>query len=132
MENFSVPVEIFSADGTRSVTIDALVDTRVCFPCLPSSLLRELGIVPDRTIQSQFPDGRIVDDEVGEVRVRLQGVDTMTVAIFGAESDPAILGHLVLTGAMLAVDPDGKRLVPARISHVSHPVLMTGANISQP
>ncbi len=132
MERFSVPIEIFSADGARSVTIDAVVDTRTCFPCLPGFLLRELGLVPDRTIQSQFPDGRVVDDEVGSVKVRLQGVDATTVAIFGAESDPAILGHLVLTGTMLAVDPDGKRLVPARISHVSHPVLMTGANLNQP
>ena len=128
VENFSVPIEVFSPDGSRSVIIDALVDTRNCFTCLPGSLLRKLGIEPVRRIESELADGSVVEYEVGQVKVKLQEIETTTVAIFGADSDLVKLGHLTLTGAMLTVDPAGTRLVPARFSRASHPVLIAAAN----
>ena len=114
MENFTVPIEIFSPDGSRSVTLDALIETRNCFSCLPGSLLRELGVIPHRQIESELADGSVVEDEIGYVKVQLQGTETTTIAVFGADSDPVKLGHYTLTGALLAVDQSEKRLVPIR------------------
>lgn len=131
MENFTCPIEIFSADGSRSVTLDAVVETRNCFSCLPGALLRELGIAPFRRIESELADGSVVEDEIGYVKVKLQGTETTTIAVFAADTDPVKLGHYTLTGAMLTVDHDGSCLVPARFSHASHPVLITGANLSE-
>ena len=114
MGNFTVPIEIFSPDGNRSVTIKALVDTRVCFTCLPSSLLHELDIVPHRQIQSELPDGSVVEDEMGEAVVKLAGVETHTIVLFNDDTSPARLGHFTLTGALLEFDPVNHRLVPVR------------------
>ena len=112
MGTFSHPIEVFSADGSRSVTVDALVDTGATYTCLPGAVLRELGIVPDRKAQAQLADGSIIDDELGEARVRLQGVVTTTIVSFAEESAPALLGAYTLEGALLAVDPVGQRLIP--------------------
>ncbi len=114
MGNFTVPVEVFAPDGNRSVTIEALVDTRICFSCLPTSLLHDLGIVPDRQIQSILPDGSVVDDEIGEAWVRVDGVQTHTMVLFDDDTGPARLGHHTLTGALLDYDPIRRRLVPVR------------------
>ena len=112
MGTFSHPIEVFSADGSRSVTVDALVDTAAAYTRLPAPLLRQLGARPSRRSQSRLPDGSWVAEEIGEVRVRLQGVELTTIAVFAAADRPARLGAYTLTGALLAVDPEGQRLVP--------------------
>ena len=116
MESLTVPLEVLSPNSNRSVTIEALVDTRVCFTCLPSSLLNDLGIVPHRQIQSILPDGSVVDDVIGEAWVKVDGVETHTIVLFNDDSAPARLGHHTLTGALLEFDPVNRRLVPVRAS----------------
>ena len=115
MGTFSHPIEVFSADGSRSVTVDALVDTGAIYTCLPAPLLRQLGAMPNRRIQSRLPDGSIVEDEIGEVRVRLQGIELTTIVVFDAADLPARLGAYTLTGAALAVDPVERRLIPTLV-----------------
>ena len=112
MGTFSHPIEVFSADGSRSITVDALVDTGSTYTCLPGVVLRELGIMPVRKVQAQLADGSVVDDELGEAKVRLQGVESTTIVIFAEEGAAARLGAYTLTGALLAVDQVGQRLVP--------------------
>lgn len=114
MGTFSHPIEVFSADGSRSVTVDALVDTGSTYTCLPGAVLRELGLAPARKIPARLVDGNVGDAEIGEVRVRLQGIELTTIVVFDAADRPARLGAYTLTGAALAVDPAGRRLVPAR------------------
>ena len=112
MGTFRHPIAVFSADGSRSITVDALVDTGVVYTRLPAPVLRQLGALPGRRSQSRLPDGSWVAEEIGEVRVRLCGVELTTIAVFAAAAAPARLGAYTLTGALLAVDPDGQRLVP--------------------
>ncbi len=112
MGTFSHPIEVFSSDGRRSMTVDALVDTGSTYTCLPGSVLRELGIFPVRRVQSKLADGSVIDDYLGEARVRLQGVESTTIVIFAEESAPALLGAYTLEGSLLVVDPVELRLVP--------------------
>ena len=112
MGTFSAPLEVISTDGSRAVTMDALVDTGSAYTCLPASLLRELGIVLYRRIRSELSDGNIVEDDLGIVSVRVRGIYTPTLAIFAAEGAPALLGAYTLEGALLAVDPVRQRLAP--------------------
>ena len=115
MGTFSHPIEVFSADGSRSVTVAALVDTGTTYTCLPGAVLRELGLAPDRKIPARLVDGSVGDDEIGEVRVRLQGIELTTIVVFDAAEMPARLGAYTLTGAALAVDPAGQRLIPTLV-----------------
>lgn len=114
MGTFSHPIEVFSVDGSRSVTVEALVDTGSTYTRLPADLLRELGVAPSRRIQFELADGNVIEDEIGEVRVRLQGIELNTIVVFAEEGAPALLGAYTLEGALLAVDPVRLRLVPSR------------------
>ncbi len=120
MGTFSCPVEIFSADGLRSETLDATVDTGSTLTCLPASLLRDLGITPHRRVESELADGSLLEDEIGNARIRVEGIEVNTLVLFAGESAPALLGAYTLEGALLAVDPVRGRLVPARILRYSH------------
>ena len=112
MGTFSCPIEIISADGTRSKTVDTLVDTGCTYTCLPATLLRELGVAPRRRIQSELADGSIVEDTIGEARIRIEGVEMTTIVVFVGEGAPTLLGAYTLEGALLVVDPVRQRLVP--------------------
>ena len=112
MGTFTYPLEVISADGSRSQTVDATVDTGSTYTCLPADLLRELGIVPFRRIRSELADGSIVEDPIGEVRVRVESIETTTIVIFADEGAPALLGAYTLEGALLVVDPVRRRLAP--------------------
>ena len=57
MGTFTYPIEVISADGSRSEPVDATVDTGSTFTCLPASLLHELGVVPYRRIRSNSRTG---------------------------------------------------------------------------
>ena len=112
MGAFSHPIEVMAADGCRSVTVDALVDAGSTYTGLPASLLHELGIIPTDRIRTELADGSIVEESVGQARIRLEGVDRYTVVVFAGEGAPALLGAYTLAGALLAVDPVGQRLRP--------------------
>ena len=119
MGTFSCQIEVISADGARSETLDALVDTGSTYTCLPAKLMHELGIVPYRRIQSELADGSIVEDDIGLVHVRVDGVYTPTIAIFADDGAPTLLGAYTLEGALLAVDPVRQRLAPTHALRMS-------------
>ncbi len=112
MGTFSCPIEVIAADGSRSETVDALVDTGSTYTCLPATLLNRLGVVPRRRIQSELADGSIVDDAIGEARIRLEGIEMTTIVVFVGEGAPTLLGAYTLEGALLVVDPVRQRLAP--------------------
>ena len=112
MGTFTYPIEVISADGSRSETVDATVDTGSTYTCLPSDLLGRLGVVPRRRIQSELADGSIVEDAVGEARVRVEGIETTTIVVFVDEAAPTLLGAYTLEGALLVVDQVRQRLAP--------------------
>ena len=114
MGTFSVPIEVIAADGSRSVPVDALVDTGSTYTCLPDTLLRDLGISPVRRIRTELADGRIVEDGIGEARVRVEGVEATTIVVFAGAGAPTLLGAYTLEGALLAVDPVEQKLYPTR------------------
>ena len=112
MATFIYPIEVISADGNRSEVVEAVVNTGSTFTCLPASLLHKLGIVPYRRIQSELPDGSIVDDDIGEAYVRVAGIERPTIVTFADENAPPVIGKYTLTGALLVVDPVQQRLAP--------------------
>lgn len=112
MGTFTYQIEVISADGSRSEMVDATVDTGSTYTCLPADLLGRLGIEPRWRIQSELADGSIVEDPVGEARVRVEGIERSTIVVFVGDGAPALLGAYTLEGALLVVDPVRQRLAP--------------------
>ena len=92
--------------------VDATVDTGSTYTCLPADLLGRLGIEPRWRIQSELADGSIVEDPIGEARVRVEGIERSTIVVFVGDGAPALLGAYTLEGALLVVDPVRQRLAP--------------------
>ena len=113
MGTFRCSLEIFSADGSRSETVEAMVDTGSTYTCLPDGLLRGLGLVPGWQMAAELADGRIVYDSIGEARIRLEGKEISTVVTFVPDDSPILLGAYTLEGIGMGVDPASRRLVPA-------------------
>lgn len=114
MGTFSHPVEVSGMGGQRFETLEALVDTGSTYTVIPASLLRGLGIASQERIEFELADGRIIERDIGEARIRVDGRSATTLVVFGDEGVTPLLGAYTLEGVRLAVDPVGMRLVPTR------------------
>ena len=109
---FRVTIEVGDPAGASYREVSALVDTGASYSQILDSILRALGVVPDSRRTFRVADGREVERDVGETRVRLNGSSRMTVVVFGAEDSEAVLGAVTLEELGLAVDPLNRRLIP--------------------
>ena len=50
--------------------------------------------------------------DYGQARVTIGGESEITLAVFGEDNAPALLGTYTLTGLALSVDPTEYRLIP--------------------
>lgn len=88
-----------------------MVDTGATFTCLPTSMLRDLGIVPWRRSAFRTGDGRLVEYDVGMGVVSVNGYDGVVDVCFAPDDVQPLLGVVTLESLGLAVDPRGQRLV---------------------
>ena len=109
---FYWPMEVSSPDGSRWETVQALVDTGASHSVLPASMLRRLGVIPFRTVLYRIGDGRRVEREIGETKLRVNGLEATRIVAFGDDNVPPLLGADTLQGILLVVDPVDERLVP--------------------
>lgn len=112
MGTFSVTVEVGSPDRRIWRPVDVLVDTGATFTWLPSSLLAQLGHVPDSRKSFELGDGRIADSEIGDVPVRIGSEVRTTVCVYAKNGEKPVIGAVTLEQFLLAPDPVNKRLVP--------------------
>ncbi len=112
MGTFSVNVEIGSPDGRTFRPAEATVDTGATFSSLPARLLEELGYHPIARRPFQLADGRLVERDLGEVALRIDGEVRTTTCVFADEGSPILLGAVTLEQFLLAPDPVRKKLVP--------------------
>ena len=110
MGTFSVTIEVGDPQGQRYETVEALVDTGATYTVLPATLLQRLRVEPIERQQFEIADDRVVEYEIGETWIRLDGRRRMNVVVFG-ESGHAVLGAFTLEAFGLAVDPVRKRLI---------------------
>ena len=105
MGTFRVTIEVGDPAGASYREVSALVDTGASYSQILDSILRALGVVPDSRRTFRVADGREVERDVGETRVRLNGSSRMTVVVFGAEDSEAVLGAVTLEDDILLRPP---------------------------
>ena len=88
------------------------MDTGASDTVLPQAVLRQLEITPIDRSRYSLADGRIIEYEVGEARIRIDGSERTALVVFGPEGTPALLGATTLELFHLAVDPVERRLNP--------------------
>jgi clan AA aspartic protease len=110
MGTFRVTLEVGDPQGQRYETVEALVDTGASYTLLPATLLRRLGIQVIGQWRFRTAEERVVEYDIGEAIIRLDGAKRTRVVVFGP-GDNALVGADTLEGFGLAVDPMGKRLI---------------------
>jgi clan AA aspartic protease len=91
-----------------------MVDTRASDTMVPRSILTQLGIEAMERYEFQLADNTVVEYDVGETRLRIDGRERTVPVIFGPEGTPPLLGATTLEVFRLGVDPVGQRLIPVR------------------
>ena len=107
-----VTIEVGDLQGEWFEPVQVMVDTGATFTTVPAEVLRRLGVSPQRTMPARLADGTVIEDEVCDTIIRLEGQTFFTPVTFGKEGEPNLLGVVALETALLAVDPVGQRLVP--------------------
>lgn len=105
MGTFKVTIQVGDPQGTRYETVETLVDTGATHTLMPAVLLEQLGVLREEQWPFELADGRIVDRDVGQTRVRVDGREVTTYVVFGGPGESPLLGPYTLEGARLAVDP---------------------------
>ena len=128
MGTFHWPLTVLSTDGTREETIEALVDTGASYTLLPGAMLRRLGVVPQRRLEFESANGEIIEHDIGEVRIRIDGVEATSIVVFGDDAASPRLGADALQSVSMVVDPVNKNLAPTRALLMSPVARHTGAS----
>ena len=112
---FYQDIGLVAKDGAQIAEITAMVDTGSVYTLLPAPQLTALGVVPEWRSRFELADGRQVEYELSEVRLRLNGQERTTVCIFGPPDCQPLLGVVALESFGLAADPVNRQLIPARL-----------------
>lgn len=121
MGTFRVELELGDPQGRRFEAVQAVVDTGATYTWAPASLLTSLGVAPSYRFPFVLADGRRVEKDMAETKVRLNGQVRTTLVVFGDEGTLPLLGAYTLEGFGLAPDPVNRRLmsVPGLLVAVS-------------
>jgi clan AA aspartic protease len=114
MGTFTIKVEIGDPQGQRWETIEVLVDSGASHTLVPASILRRLGVIPDERWPFDLADNRIVEYDVGEASIKIDGRRRHTVVAFGEEGAQPLLGAATLEEFRLGIDPVRRQLIPIR------------------
>ncbi len=112
MGAFRYPIVLYSPDRSRSVTVEALVDTGATYTWVPGPVLQGLGYSSSFRRRIRLADGTVIEQDGTEVVVEIDGARLTTVVIFGDPGSEALLGAVTLEQFSLAPDPVARRLVP--------------------
>jgi len=112
MGTFQATIQVGDREGRAFESLEAMVDTGATYTWIPSGLLTKLGVQPQFQRQFLTADGRTIERNMAETRVRLDGQELSTMVVFGDEGSVPLIGAYTLEGFGLAADPVGKRLIP--------------------
>lgn len=112
MGTFRIEMGVGDSQGQRYEYVEALVDSGSTYNILPASLLRRLNIEVQSSGTFKLTDGRRIEHDMGETRIRLNDEDYMAPVVFGADDVQPLLGAVTLEIFRLAIDPVEMRLIP--------------------
>ena len=112
MGTFYVTIQVADRFRERYVNVDAMVDTGSTYTSLPESLLEELGIEREETDVFEMADNRLVEYDLGDIRLRLEGREHYVPVIFAPDNATPLVGAATLEIMRLGIDPVAEKLVP--------------------
>ena len=112
MGEFNWPVGVWSADGERMETVDALVDTGSSYSVFPRSMLESLEVVPRFLLPFEMADGSVIERDVGLAMLVINDSESSMRVIFGDDAAESLIGANALQEFLLLVDRVEEQLIP--------------------
>lgn len=112
MGTFKVTIQIGDPQGQQYESVEALVDTGASDTVVPRLILERLGVPPQGRWPFTLADERVVEHEIGQTAIRINGTSRIVLVVFGESDTTVLLGASSLEVFHLAADPVHKRLVP--------------------
>jgi predicted aspartyl protease len=92
-------------------TLKFFVDSGATYSLLPESTWRNLGLVPDQSMEFFLADGSAVKRKISECEMELSGMKRHTPVILGEPGDDLpLLGVVTLENFGLVLDPFRREL----------------------
>ena len=111
MGEFYWRVGVWSADGERLETVEALVDTGSSYSVFHRRMLERLGISKRFVLPFEQADGSVIDRDVGLAMLVINDTESSMRVIFGEDDAESLIGSNALQEFLLLVDPVGEQLV---------------------
>ena len=112
MGTFHVTLQVADRFREQFVALEALVDTGATYTALPESVLDGLGIEREENRRFRIADNRVVEYQMGETRLRLEGREFTAPVIFAPDEVTPLVGMTTLEILGLGVDSIEEKLVP--------------------
>lgn len=90
---------------TKTYESKFLVDSGATYTVVPSTVLRKLGIAPQREEEFSLADGTIIKRKVGNALYEYEGIESAAPVLFGEKDDDKLLGVYTLEALGLTLDP---------------------------
>jgi predicted aspartyl protease len=101
---------LIPATAVRAIEIEAIVDTRATYVCLPRSDIEKLGLSFHRDIDIWTASGRVSRRLFSGAWVGLMERDTVMEIVENDEGTPPLVGSLLLDALDLVVDPGSQQV----------------------
>ncbi len=98
-------------EAIRRLTCEALVDSGATYICLPTRLIQQLGLTPERVRQIRTANGTVERTIYSQVVLDVEGRDCPAEVMELPDESPALLGQLPLEAMDLWIDTTNQRLV---------------------
>ena len=100
------------ADRKRLAELEFIVDSGAIFAVIPATVLRRIGIRPDRVEDFTLADGSHARRRFGDAIFEIDGRRGASPVIFGEKDDATLLGAVTLEALGMMLDPLKRRLRP--------------------
>lgn len=107
-----VKIKVSNLTDKKSTDVEVLVDSGATYTTIPEPILQKLGIEVVDKITIELADGRLIERNIGNAIVEVEGKVRSTPILFGQEGDATIMGLVTLEACGLTVDTVNRKLVP--------------------
>jgi len=95
-----------------------LVDSGATYTVVPASILKRIGIKPQRVEEFSLADGSMIKRKVGSAMYEFQGKESAAPILFGEKGDSLLLGAFTLEALGLTLNPLSRTLHQANLSNI--------------
>jgi clan AA aspartic protease len=100
-------------DPTKSVEVEAIVDTGATMLILPEDVIKQLGLEKIEEVKVKYADNRTGTKEIyGGVKLELKGRVGIFDVLAENEGSQPLIGQIVLERLDLVIEPSTKKIMP--------------------